>query len=258
MRTRSKLFPTPEDAENAFYDAFERANIALMMAVWAETDDIVCIHPRGPRLTGFDAVRESWVQIFSGGSTLRVRTTQAKRFSGQALAGRAYDLTGPESYLETVRKRLIELGAVPAGHDAYETARIAAGIPRFGADITPDNFPGESENALERAVNFGKGCYPGQETVARMHYRGSPNKKLYRLELEPDPMEQPEPADEIVQGEKVLIGPVSSVDVVGWLTSVAPLPVDGRIHALGYLARKADPQAPMRAEDARVIKATST
>ena len=85
-RSRSKLFPTPEDAENAFYEAFERANIALMMAVWAETDDVVCIHPRGPRLTGFDAVRESWVQIFSGGSTLRVRTTEAKRFSGQALA----------------------------------------------------------------------------------------------------------------------------------------------------------------------------
>jgi folate-binding protein YgfZ len=176
---------------------------------------------------------------------------------GVAVPVGGYDLTGPESYLETVRKRLIELGAVPAGHDAYETARIAAGIPRFGADITPDNFPGESENALERAVNFGKGCYPGQETVARMHYRGSPNKKLYRLELEPDPMEQPEPTDEIVQGEKVLIGPVSSVDVVGWLTSVAPLPVDGRIHALGYLARKADPQAPMRAEGARVIRATS-
>ena len=85
-RPRSKLFPTPEDAENAFYEAFERANIALMMAVWSETDNIVCIHPRGPRLTGFDAVRESWLQIFSGGSTLRVRTTEARKFAGQALA----------------------------------------------------------------------------------------------------------------------------------------------------------------------------
>lgn len=85
-RARSKLFPTPEDAESAFYDAFERANIALMMTVWAETDDIVCIHPRGPRLTGFDAVRNSWVQVFSGGSTLKVRTTEARKFAGQALA----------------------------------------------------------------------------------------------------------------------------------------------------------------------------
>ena len=74
-RSRSKLFPTPDDAETAFYDAFERADLAAMMAVWAESDDIVCIHPQGPRLAGFEAVRESWAQIFAGGAQLRVRTT---------------------------------------------------------------------------------------------------------------------------------------------------------------------------------------
>ena len=85
-RSRSKLFPTPDDAETAFYDAFERADIAAMMAVWAESDDIVCIHPQGPRLAGFEAVRESWAQIFAGGAQLRVRTTEERRFDGQTLA----------------------------------------------------------------------------------------------------------------------------------------------------------------------------
>jgi len=85
-RGRSKLFPTPDDAETAFYDAFERADIAAMMAVWAESDDVVCIHPQGPRLSGFEAVRESWMQIFAGGSTLRVRTTEQRSFDGQSLA----------------------------------------------------------------------------------------------------------------------------------------------------------------------------
>ena len=85
-RSRSKLFPTPDDAETAFYDAFERADVAAMMAVWAESDDIVCIHPQGPRLAGFEAVRESWAQIFSGGAQLRVRTTEERRFDGQTLA----------------------------------------------------------------------------------------------------------------------------------------------------------------------------
>ena len=85
---RSKLFPTPEDAETAFYDAFERADIALMMAVWAETDDVVCIHPQGPRLVGFEAVRESWVQIFAGGSQLRVRTAEVRACDGQTVAVR--------------------------------------------------------------------------------------------------------------------------------------------------------------------------
>ena len=85
-RSRSKLFPTPDDAETAFYEAFERANLAAMMAVWAETDDIVCIHPQGPRLLGFEAVRESWAQIFSGGAQLRVRTTEERHYHGQTLA----------------------------------------------------------------------------------------------------------------------------------------------------------------------------
>jgi uncharacterized protein (TIGR02246 family) len=85
-RPRSKLFPTPDDAENAFYDAFERGDLAAMMAVWAATDEIVCIHPQGPRLVGFDAVRESWAQIFTGGSQLRVRTTELRAFDSQTLA----------------------------------------------------------------------------------------------------------------------------------------------------------------------------
>src|SRR4051812_28372698 len=85
-RPRSKLFPTADDAETAFYDAFERGDVAAMMAVWAETDDVVCIHPAGPRLVGFDAVRESWAQIFAGGTRLRVRTTEQRTFDGQALA----------------------------------------------------------------------------------------------------------------------------------------------------------------------------
>ena len=85
-RPRSKLFPTPDDAETAFYDAFERADLAAMMAVWAATDEIVCIHPQGPRLTGFEAVRESWAQIFSGGATLRVKTAEVRAFDGQGLA----------------------------------------------------------------------------------------------------------------------------------------------------------------------------
>ena len=86
-----------------------------------------------------------------------------------------------------------------------------------------------------------------------MHYRGSPNKKLYRLELEPGPTEMPEAGDEILQ-EREGHRSVSSVDVVGRLTSVAPLPTNGKIYALGYLARKADPEAPMRAEGSKVLR----
>ena len=72
---RSTAFPTPQDAENAFYEALERADLEAMMAVWAEDEEIVCIHPSGPRLAGHDQVRESWRRIFSGGGT-RLSITQ--------------------------------------------------------------------------------------------------------------------------------------------------------------------------------------
>jgi ketosteroid isomerase-like protein len=114
-KPRNKLFPTPEDAENAFYDAFERANIALMMAVWAESDDIVCIHPQGGRLSGFEAVRESWVQIFAGGSQLRVRKAEPRRFDGQSVAVR----------------QVIELVA-PPGEGAPVTMILATNVYELG------------------------------------------------------------------------------------------------------------------------------
>jgi ketosteroid isomerase-like protein len=80
------MFPTPDDAEAAFYDAFERADLAAMMAVWAADDDIVCVHPQGPRLVGFDAVRESWTQIFATGTALRIRTVDQRRYLGSTMA----------------------------------------------------------------------------------------------------------------------------------------------------------------------------
>ena len=175
---------------------------------------------------------------------------------GVAVPASGYDLIGPASSLGTIRDHLIEAGFTPAGRDAFETARIEAGIPRFGTDVTPENFPGESQSSLERAVSFEKGCYPGQETVARMYYRGSPNKKLYRFELEPGSMEPPEAGDEILQGERKVAGVVPAVDVVGRLSSVAPLQVDGKLYALGYLTRRANLEASMSAEDAKILEAT--
>jgi tRNA-modifying protein YgfZ len=205
--------------------------------------------PRGKGLLGDLALAEhQTVRTEVGGVSVLVVDV--------ALPVGGYDLIGPADSLGNLREHLTLAGATPASHDAYETARIAAGIPRFGADLTPENFPGESEDSLKRAVSFGKGCYPGQETVARMHYRGNPNKRLYRFELEPGSMQPSEADDEVLQEGKKSPGVIPSVNVVGWLTSVAPLPVNGRIYALGYLTRKADLEAPMSAEDARILAVT--
>ena len=156
--------------------------------------------------------------------------------AGVAVPVAGFDLLGPEDALQEARERLLCAGAALADRAPYETARAEAGVPRFGADMTPENFPAEA-GVLDRAVSFTKGCYPGQETVARMRYRGHPNKTLHRFAVEGPP---PGAGEEILQGGKA----------VGAVTSVAPLPMDGRTFALGYLSRRADAGDSLRAGEA--------
>lgn len=185
--------------------------------------------PRAKELVGgLDLPEHASARVTLGDTTVLA--------AGVAVPVAGYDLLGPADDLLSVRDHLIERGVVPADRDAYETARIEAGDPRFGADVTPENFPAEA-GVLERAVSFQKGCYPGQETVARMHYRGHPNRELHHFAVEGA---IPSPGTEIVQNEKR----------VGWITSVAPLPVGGETLALGYLHRNADPRGELEAGEA--------
>jgi folate-binding protein YgfZ len=179
----------------------------------------------GDLLDGLVLAEHGTAEVEIGGETLLA--------AGVAAPVPGYDLLGPSEAVARAADHLAALGAVPAGPDAYEAARVGAGVPRFGADLTPENFPGEA-GVLDRAVDFGKGCYPGQETVARMRYRGHPNKTLYRLSCTG---EAPAPGTTILQGEKR----------VGTVTSVSPVPENGEIPALGYLSRNTDLDAPIAA-----------
>ncbi len=72
---KKQLFSSAADAEAAFYEALARSDLEAMMSVWAEDEEVVCIHPDGPRQIGLAAVRESWRQMFAGGIRLVVRTS---------------------------------------------------------------------------------------------------------------------------------------------------------------------------------------
>lgn len=67
------ILTSPQDAAIAFYQAFEAKDIEAMMATWAEDEDIVCVHPGGPRLVGYEAVRAGWEQLFGGNAKLSFR-----------------------------------------------------------------------------------------------------------------------------------------------------------------------------------------
>jgi tRNA-modifying protein YgfZ len=81
-----------------------------------------------------------------------------------------------------VRVALEAGGAVPVGEDAAEVLRVERGRPRYGVDLDDSVIPQEA-GLNERAVSFTKGCYVGQETVARLFYRGKPNRRLRGLRL---------------------------------------------------------------------------
>jgi ketosteroid isomerase-like protein len=82
----SKTFPTPQDCEAAFYEALERADLDAMMDVWAEDEEIVCVHPGGPRLTGYDQVRGSWAEIFANRQRLTMHLSNQVSVNGMMLA----------------------------------------------------------------------------------------------------------------------------------------------------------------------------
>jgi len=106
--------------------------------------------------------------------------------------------------------------------DALEAMRIEAGTPRFGREIDDRVLPAEA-GLVERAVSLKKGCYPGQEPIARLHYRGHANRGLRVLVLEGD---LPEPDAELTYGEKVVGRVTSAVRSNGGIVALAYVRVE--------------------------------
>ncbi len=82
---KKSSFPTPQDAEAAFYEALEASDLEAMMEVWADDEEIVCVHPGGPRLSGYDQVRAGWAQIFAAGQKLKVQLSHQVALPGMML-----------------------------------------------------------------------------------------------------------------------------------------------------------------------------
>ena len=137
------------------------------------------------------------------------------------------DLIVPLAERDRVRNALLGAGAVEVSAEAAEIVRIEAGRPRFGAEMGTETMPAEA-GIVEQAVSFTKGCYIGQETVARLHYKGKPNRHLRGLRLSA----RAEPGAAVRLGEKE----------VGTLGSAALSPAFGAV-GLAILRREAEPGA---------------
>jgi len=130
-------------------------------------------------------------------------------------------------------------GAQPVPEAAAELLRVERGRPRYGVDLDDATIPQEA-GLNERAVSFTKGCYVGQETVARLFYKGKPNRHLRGLRLSA----AVDPGTELTLDGKV----------VGRLGSVADSPVYGPI-GLALVRREAEPGATLAAGEATAMVA---
>ncbi len=137
---------------------------------------------------------------------------------------RGFAIWSPGSNLAGAWEAVVRAGAAPIGREAYDVQRIEAGIPRFGADMSEETLA--LEVAPESALSFTKGCYVGQETVARGTYVGQVRRKLLGLRIEGDM--PPVRSDPVLRGEQK-VGTVTSAawsPTVGWVIALALLRVD--------------------------------
>jgi ketosteroid isomerase-like protein len=137
------LFPSAQDAEAAFYDAFAKGDLEAMMAVWADDDDIYCVHPQGPRLLGEEQVRESWRQIFASGERLTFHLASQHYLPGMMMAVHsvyehiavAGDPRGRHPIIATNVYLRTELGWRMVAHHASPAPAAAAEQPSQSAAL---------------------------------------------------------------------------------------------------------------------------
>jgi folate-binding protein YgfZ len=172
------------------------------------------------------------------GSALPPGTSLVVPFAWGGVTG--VDLFGPEPLVPpTVRL---------CGSDAWEARRVEAGIPVMGAELDERTIAAEA-GLLDRCVSFTKGCYTGQELVARLDARGNKVARRLRavaLDAGQAADKTPRPGAAVSVGEKT----------VGRLTSVAWSPSLGTTLALAYLHRDVEPPSPVRVEIAESVEGT--
>lgn len=140
---------------------------------------------------------------------------------GRPLAGDGYTVIAPAEQIPALWERAVAAGAVPAGEEAYQMLRLAAGQPYAGHELTEDYIPLEAN--LWDAVSFNKGCYIGQEIIARMESRGKLARRLLGLRL----------AALVEPGAQVRVGAADGA-LAGTVTTAGVLPDHGPV-ALAFL-----------------------
>jgi folate-binding protein YgfZ len=243
-RGTTVTYTTPVDVAERALAVFQHSLPPRLARVADITGDVAVFRLAGPRaLATADAAGFAPPSVANesraggtGDDTWEVaRPTEAAPFILQ--------LTAPVHAAARVAARLASAGAVVADPLALEATRILAGWPRVGAETDDKTIPQEVRYDEIGGVSYTKGCYTGQETVSRVHFRGHPNRTLRGLRFDEAP--DAERAD-VVRGDRD-VGRVTSLlcapgQGAGWL-------------GLAVVRREVEPGAVVHAagRDARVV-----
>ena len=220
------LLELPPGSTEKFLQAIDKFLISEKAEFEASDEGYEILAVQGPkagevlaRVSGapLDLAPYAHAEVSIGGAPVRVI-----RRTGAVTAG-FHCWTAPE-HAAALWKALRDAGAAPVGADAAEILRVEAGIAVYGPDV--DDSVILPETRLEALVSYTKGCYIGQETVARVKYRGHINRGFSGLVLEGDLV--PSHGDLVVADDKE----------VGRVTSAVPSIALGQPIALGYIRRE--------------------
>ena len=173
------------------------------------------------KAAGFEVPELKTLQI----ADLPWQQTNVSIVRGESVSFPSYEIWVAPEHAASVRETLQRSGAVPVGPEALELYRIALGIPLYRKDIRERDLPQETEQ--QRALNFNKGCYVGQEIVERIRSRGAVHRKFTGFTVTGV---APAPGTKI-QAQAKDVGEITS-------SAVIPSPDGEHTVALGYIRRE--------------------
>jgi folate-binding protein YgfZ len=227
------LLDTERVALQALFDMIRRFKVGFDVELHKRTLQRGLLSLIGPRVREVvpaappaDAPEHTHVEADIAGRPVRLIVTDA-----------GVDVLCDAEDTDAVAAALVDAGAVRVSEDAAEVARVERGRPRYGVELDDATIPQEA-GLNDRAVSFTKGCYVGQETVARLFYKGKPNRHLRGLRLSGPAAT----GDELTLGEKV----------VGKLGTVVESERLGGTVALALVRREAEPGATVTVGDGGV------
>ena len=182
----------------------------------ADEDALEQLHPYGHVTVGADATRLMVVRVAE-------------------IEPEGYEIFLPIALEQRVRLDLLSNGAIPGSAQSWDIARIEAGRPEWGIDMNDSTIPQEANFDALGAISYTKGCYTGQETVARVHFRGHVNRFLRRLHFVSASV--PPTSAELTD---------DTGNVVGDIRSVAMSPRQGGV-ALAMVRREVPPGTTLHA-----------